>query len=78
MKFAHYSVVDLITWGDEAAYSVEIQQLTKWYLVNKLALNTTKTKEMILGFRTKLRPEQTPVLRRSTFSKSWAVSSLMT
>ena len=43
----------LITRGDETAYREEIQELTGWCIRNKLQLNSSKTKEMIIDFRKK-------------------------
>ncbi|KAK0152183.1 RNA-directed DNA polymerase from mobile element jockey [Merluccius polli] len=52
VKFADdTTVVGLISGGDESAYREEIVQLSVWFAVNNLALNTTKTKEIILDFR---------------------------
>ena len=39
--------VGLISEGDESAYRDEILKLTSWWSDNNLALNTTKTKEII-------------------------------
>lgn len=51
VKFAdNTTVVGLISGGDESAYRGEIAQLSTWCAANNLALNTTKTKE-ILDFR---------------------------
>lgn len=44
-------MIGLISEGDESAYQDEVQQLFKWCKDNNLALNTTKTKELIIDFR---------------------------
>ena len=46
-------MVGLISDGDETAYREEVQSLTTWCSANNLALNTTKTKEIIVDFRRK-------------------------
>ena len=52
VKFADdTTVVGLISEGDESAYRDEILKLTSWCSDNNLALNITKTKEIILDFR---------------------------
>ena len=52
VKFADdTTVVGLISQGDEAAYREEVQRLTTWCSANNLALNTQKTKEIIVDFR---------------------------
>uniref|UniRef100_A0A3Q3JQD9 Reverse transcriptase domain-containing protein n=1 Tax=Monopterus albus TaxID=43700 RepID=A0A3Q3JQD9_MONAL len=52
IKFADdTTVIGLISEGDESAYQDEVQQLFKWCKDNNLALNTTKTKELIIDFR---------------------------
>ena len=52
VKFADdTTVVGLISEGDESAYRDEILKLTLWCSDNNLALNTTKTKGIILDFR---------------------------
>lgn len=45
------TVVGLISGGDESAYRNEVLKLSAWCSANNLALNTTKTKEIILDFR---------------------------
>ncbi|KAF7664535.1 hypothetical protein LDENG_00172280, partial [Lucifuga dentata] len=37
--------------GDESAYRDEVRRLTAWCSENNLALNTSKTKELIIDFR---------------------------
>ena len=57
VKFADdTTVVGLITGGNEAAYRDEVLKLGEWCVSNNLALNITKTKELILDFRWKSRP----------------------
>ena len=51
IKFADdTTVVGRITDGDESEYRREIDQLSKWCQHNNLALNTSKTKELIVDF----------------------------
>uniref|UniRef100_A0A8C7XFZ3 Reverse transcriptase domain-containing protein n=1 Tax=Oryzias sinensis TaxID=183150 RepID=A0A8C7XFZ3_9TELE len=45
------TVVGLISKGDEAAYREEVLKLAAWCSDNNLALNTKKTKEIIVDFR---------------------------
>lgn len=45
------TVVGLISGGDEANYRNEVLKLTARCSSNNLELNTTKTKESIIGFR---------------------------
>lgn len=40
-------VVGLITNGDETAYRLEVEDLTRWSGDNNLILNIQKTKEMV-------------------------------
>ncbi|KAJ8404745.1 hypothetical protein AAFF_G00336080 [Aldrovandia affinis] len=52
IKFADdTTVVGLIKNNDETAYREEIQHLATWCADNNLALNTKKTKELIVDFR---------------------------
>lgn len=52
IKFADdTTVVGLIKDNDETAYREEIQHLASWCANNNLALNTKKTKELIVDFR---------------------------
>jgi len=54
IKFADdTTVVGLVSRGDETAYREEVQKLTDWYVVNNLAINLKKTKELIVDFRRK-------------------------
>lgn len=51
IKFADdTTVVGLISGREEKAYKDEIQRLTEWCGVNNLALNASKTKELIIDF----------------------------
>ncbi|KAK0138091.1 putative RNA-directed DNA polymerase from transposon BS [Merluccius polli] len=45
------TVVGLIPKGDKAAYREEVLKLAAWCSENNLALNTKKTKEIIVDFR---------------------------
>uniref|UniRef100_A0A8C7YJU6 Reverse transcriptase domain-containing protein n=1 Tax=Oryzias sinensis TaxID=183150 RepID=A0A8C7YJU6_9TELE len=45
------TVVGLISKGDEAAYREEVLKLATWCSDNNLALNTKKTKEIVVDFR---------------------------
>jgi len=47
------TVVGLISNNDEMAYREEVQHLAEWCATNNLALNTKKTKELIVDFRKK-------------------------
>lgn len=52
LKFADdTTVVGLITDNDESAYREEVEQLIAWCKKHNLALNTKKTKEMVVDFR---------------------------
>ncbi|KAG5852656.1 hypothetical protein ANANG_G00064880 [Anguilla anguilla] len=52
IKFADdTTVVGLINNNDETAYREEVQHLAAWCADNNLALNTKKTKELIVDFR---------------------------
>lgn len=52
IKFADdTTVVGLISKGDEAEYREEVLKLAAWCSENNLALNTKKTKELIVDFR---------------------------
>nr|ABQ01985.1 collagen Type XI Alpha2 [Salmo salar]ABQ59674.1 collagen type XI [Salmo salar] len=54
------TVVGLITDNDETAYREEVRDLAVWCQDNKLSLNVSKTKEMIVDYR-KRRAEQAPI-----------------
>lgn len=43
----------VISGGDESAYRDEVERLAGWCTDNNLALNTSKTKELIVDFRRK-------------------------
>lgn len=52
IKFADDStVIGLISNDDEMKYRDEVVQLMWWGKDNHLALNVSKTKELIIGFR---------------------------
>ena len=52
VKFADdTTVIGLISNNDESAYREEVQHLTVWCANNNLALNTKKTKELIVDYR---------------------------
>ena len=54
IKFADdTTVVGLISGGDESAYRTEVEELTRWGTDNNLALNTSKTKELVIDYRRK-------------------------
>ena len=54
VKFADDTTgIGLIRDNDESAYREEVQHLAVWYADNNLALNTIKTKELIVDFRKK-------------------------
>ncbi|KAI3362498.1 hypothetical protein L3Q82_012791, partial [Scortum barcoo] len=56
MKFADdTTIVGLISDNDETHYREEIQHLTQWCSNNNLVLNTSKTKEVIVDYRRKLK-----------------------
>ena len=57
VKFADdTTVVGLILKGDEAVYREEVLKLAAWCSDNNLALNTKKTKEIIVDFSTGTAP----------------------
>ena len=52
VKFADdTTVVGLVSNNDETAYREEVEHLAEWCANNNLALNTKKTKEVIVDFR---------------------------
>ncbi|KAK3546669.1 hypothetical protein QTP70_031403, partial [Hemibagrus guttatus] len=67
IKFADDKVVvGLISDNIEMAYLEEINNLKNWWQRNNLLLNVSKTKELIVDFRTKQeRNYQTPVINES-------------
>lgn len=61
-KFADdITVVGLICGEDETVYRDEVQRLSGWCSADNLALNTTKTKEIILDFRRKHNADLDPL-----------------
>lgn len=50
IKFADDTTVVGFISGGETAYRDEIQRLTEWCMANNLALNASKTKELIIDF----------------------------
>ncbi len=53
LKFADdTTLIGLIQDGDESAYRQEVKELAVWCSLNNLELNTLKTVEMIVDFRT--------------------------
>ncbi|KAL0201732.1 hypothetical protein M9458_004919, partial [Cirrhinus mrigala] len=60
LKFADDTTVGLIRDGDKSAYRQEIEQLSLWCGHNNLELNTLKTVEMTVDFRSKP-PALTPL-----------------
>ena len=62
VKFADdTTVIGLISNNDETAYREEVQHLTAWCANNNLALNTKKTKELIVDFRKSRGGTHTPI-----------------
>ena len=55
------TVVAPVTNDDEMTYREEIQHLAEWCDNNNMALNTKKTKEIILDFRRNKKGMHTPV-----------------
>ena len=67
IKFADdTTVVGLIKNNDELAYREEVQHLVTWCADNNLALNTKKTKEIIVDFRKTTAGAHAPVLINGT------------
>ncbi len=66
VKFADDTVVlGLISNNDETAYLGEVERLTSWCQDNCLSLNVSKTKELIVDFRSPFHteiPENTRVM----------------
>ena len=84
VKFADdTTVVGMITGGNEEAYRDKVLNLERWCATNNLALNISKTKELILDLR---RNSATPaplyitvnVLSGCSLSNSWGSTSLQT
>uniref|UniRef100_A0A3B1K8G0 Reverse transcriptase domain-containing protein n=1 Tax=Astyanax mexicanus TaxID=7994 RepID=A0A3B1K8G0_ASTMX len=64
LKFADdTAVIGRISGGDEAAYRREVTRLVSWCEDNNLALNTDKTKELIVDMRRERRPHQPLFIR---------------
>lgn len=62
IKFADdITVLGLIRNNDESAYREEVQRLAAWCANNNLALNTSKTKEIIVDFRKAKPGTHTPI-----------------
>ena len=53
IKFADDMTVDLITGDDETAYGEEVSDLAVWCRSNNLSLNVSKTKELIVDYRSR-------------------------
>ncbi|KAI5089711.1 gastrula zinc finger protein XlCGF28.1-like [Silurus meridionalis] len=73
IKFADdTTVIGLITNNDETAYREEIQHLATWCNNNKLLLNTSKTKELIVDFRKEARgTHDTTLLLQTPAGSIW-------
>lgn len=57
VKFADSTTMGLLIFGDEESdYSDEVKNLYEWHRASNPFLNTTKTKEMILYFRSRPTP----------------------
>ncbi|XP_030283175.1 uncharacterized protein LOC115587475 [Sparus aurata] len=54
-------MIGLISNSDESAYTEEVQHLTAWCANNDLALNTKKTKELIVDYRKSNDGTHTPI-----------------
>ena len=71
VKFAHdTAVVGLITNNDETAYREEVRDLAVWCQYNKLSLNVSKTKELIVDY-TKRRAEQAQINNNDRTEVEW-------
>ena len=67
VKFADdTTVIGLISNNDESAYREEVQHLAEWCANNNLALNTKKTKELIVDFRRTKGGAHTPICINGT------------
>ncbi len=81
IKFADdTSVVGLISNNDETHYREEVAQLVEWCGANKLSLNVSKTKEVVLDFRQNSgdHPPLTIDSGESTVPNSWGCTSQRT
>ena len=78
------TVVGLIGDSDESAYREEVKHLAAWCADNNLALNTKKTKELIVDYRKSKSCSHATVLIDALkwsvcpASNSWVSTSLMT
>ncbi|XP_030283157.1 uncharacterized protein LOC115587459 [Sparus aurata] len=59
-------MIGLISNNDESAYREEVQHLTVWCASNDLALNTKKTKELIVDYRKSNDGTHTPICINGT------------
>ncbi len=55
------TIIGRIINNDESSYCKEINNLADWCAENKLLLNVSKTKELIIHFRKKEAKTHTPV-----------------
>ena len=71
MKFADDSCIQglICERSDEIEYSNQVDWFTDWCDVNKLLLNTDKTKELVIDFRTKKDPIMPIVIKGSTIEQ---------
>ncbi|XP_030641384.1 NACHT, LRR and PYD domains-containing protein 12-like [Chanos chanos] len=74
IKFADdTTVVGLIREDDETAYRDEVEHLAAWCADNNLALNTQKTKEIIVDFRRARSKAHAPIYIDSSFNSCGAL-----
>ena len=67
VKFADdTTVIGLVSNNDESFYREEVQHLAEWCANNNLALNTKKTKELIVDFRRTKDGAHTPICINGT------------
>ncbi len=67
IKFSDDTVVlGLISNNDETAYLDEVERLTSWCQDNRLSLNVSKTKELIVYFRKRQQRPYTPLMISGT------------
>ncbi len=59
-------VLGLINNNDEAAYLDEVERRTSWCQDNRLSLNVSKTKELIVDFRKRQQRPYTPLMISGT------------
>ncbi len=59
-------VLGLISNNDETAYLDEVERLTSWCQDNRLSLNVSKTKELIVDFRKRQQRPYTPLMISGT------------